>query len=130
MPEPSSPWERAQALRSRKPKSASQKQEEGLARLPGGRKQVNSGRTHFSHRDVRLNGFLIEARTTMAGSYRIDKSEFLDIKRDAMRTPPGLLPAIQPDIQDLRLITFELYDWQYMKQYIAALEAELGITAQ
>lgn len=64
------------------------RQERGLAKLEGGSKQVNSGRSWFSKRDVRLNGFLIEARTTEKGSYRLDKDEFDQVTKDALATHP------------------------------------------
>jgi hypothetical protein len=113
------PWEQAKA------QQRSQRQEQSLAKRPGGRKQVNSGRHWFSKRDVRLNGFLVEARTTEADSYRISKSEFEKIIMDAIATPPGMLGAMQIDFPGLRLMVTKFQDHEYMMSLIADLQDEV-----
>jgi hypothetical protein len=114
-----SPWRRA------KVKSKSRLQEERIARMEGGTQQVNSGRFWRWKRDNKLWNFLIEARTTEARSYRIDRDEFLQIKKEATQTPPGLLPGMQIDLPGLNLIVFELHIFQEQQLYTAALEAQL-----
>lgn len=110
------PWLRAK-------KTKSQRQEERNGKMEGGSKQINSGRFWRSKRDNTLHSFLVESRTTDAGSYRIDKKEFLDIKRDGLQTPPGLLPSIQVDLGELHLMIVELSAFQDMAVRILELEA-------
>lgn len=109
------PWQRAK-------KTKSQKQEERLGKMPGGKKQINSGRFWRSKRDARLHNFLIEARTTEAGSYRVERAEFLSIRKEALQTPPGLLPGMQIDLGDLHLIVTELSAFQDREMRIYELE--------
>ncbi len=100
------PWIRARKQRS-------QLQEEGIGRLEGGSKQINSGRTSWrSKRDNRLWDFLIEARTTETNSYRIERDDFKKLERESAQTPPGCLPGMQITIRDLELIAFRLNDFQ------------------
>jgi hypothetical protein len=113
------PWQRA------KGKTKSQRQEERLGNMEGGSKQINSGRFWRSKRDATLHDFLIEARTTDQGSYRISRSEFLDIRYQGRQTPPGLLPAMQIDLGDLHLILIELKAFQDAQLRIVELEALL-----
>lgn len=115
------PWLRA------KKKTKSQRQEERLGNMEGGKKQINSGRFWHSKRDNVLHDFLIEARDTETGSYRISRSEFLDIRYNARQTPPGLLPAIQIDLGDLHLITIELSAFQAAQMRLLELETRLEI---
>lgn len=92
-----------------------QQQEQRTAKKKGGRQQINSGRTWSSLRDVSLKTLLgtvlIDNKTTDKASYRITKDEFLALKRDANRTPPGCHPGMQIDIQDLRLLVIEEALW-------------------
>lgn len=97
---PPTPWRQARE------NQRSQRQETDLARKPGGKRQLNSGRQWFSKRDVTLNGFLIEARTTKSASYTVSKVEFKKLTRDAFGTPPGQLPAM--------VVTFEGGDPQHL----------------
>jgi hypothetical protein len=96
------PWKRRSARKK------ADKQEERNAKLPGGRKQVNSGRLHFSKRDNKLGGFLVESRTTDSGRYCIERKEWEDIILDAHRTPPGMLPGMQIDLGPHKLFVMEL----------------------
>jgi hypothetical protein len=96
------PWNRRSA------RQKADRQERSIAQLPGGKKQVNSGRKWFSKRDNRLGGFLVEARTTESGRYCIERKEWEDIVRDAHKSPPGLLPAMMIDLGPHRLIVMEL----------------------
>lgn len=118
------PWERATSSQR------SRRQERSLANEPGGRAQPNSGRPKGIHNDVRLNGFLIEARTTKKKTYRIDSEEFEQIERNAISTPPGSLPGMQIDFEKptgktLRLFVSRLEDHLYHVQHIALLEQQL-----
>jgi hypothetical protein len=112
--DPQTPWQRANAQRE------SLRQEQRLARLPGGRKQVNSGRgPWWSKRDNQLRGyadFLVEARHVNTPgrrsqqSYTITEVEFAAIERNAFSTPPGCLPAMQIDIGRYQLFVIRLED--------------------
>ena len=113
------PWHKAKA------QQRSRRQEQALANRPGGRKQVNSGRHWFSKRDVRLNGFLVEARTTDADSYRIDKREFEKIVKDALGTPPGMLGAMFIEFPGLKLMVTKFQDHEYLMSVIGELQDEL-----
>ena len=113
------PWERVR-------RTASDKQERRIGALPGGSRQINSGRTSWqSKRDNKLYEFLVEARTTTAASYSISGSEFVDLKRQAVATPPGFMPAMQIDIRDLSLIAVELHIFNEMQRTMVELEAQV-----
>ena len=114
---PPTPWQQAQG------NQRSRRQEETLGKKPGGRRQVNSGRLWWSKRDVTLNGFLVEARSTESASYTISKIEFKKLVRDAFGTPPGQLPAMQIDFaggDPLHLFVTRLQDHE-------AMIAEMGL---
>jgi len=93
--------------------------------MEGGKRQVNSGRFWRWKRDGTLREFLVEARTTEKGSYSITKSEWNDIRKEAFRTPPGLLPAMQIDIQDVRLLTMELSAFQDLYVELISLRGKV-----
>jgi hypothetical protein len=116
----STPWDRVTA-----PKYV--KQEKRTARKDGGRAQVNSGRTWSSLRDVKqkspVGHILIDNKTTDAESYRVTKSDFKALVRDANRTPPGCHAALQIDIQDLRLMVIEEGLWDEILNYIRLVES-------
>ena len=113
------PWARAK-------KTKSQRQEERIGNREDGQLQINSGRTSWtSKRDGvlgRVYRFLVEARTTDKGSYRVERQEFLDLKKQAFQTPPGLLPMMQVDIQDLSLVVLELKDFDQFLARMTDLE--------
>ena len=116
------PWKQARE------NQRSRRQEERLGKLPDGRPQVNSGRTWWSKRDVRLNGFLVEARTTDSASYTISRVEFEKLTRDAFGTPPGQLPAMQIDFEGaspLHLFVMRLEDHLDREKRIAILEDKI-----
>lgn len=116
------PWDRAS-------KTKSHRQEEGITKLQGGRPQVNSGRsTWTSKRDGtlgRIYRFLVEMRTTEKNSYRIERQEFLDLRKQAFQTPPGLLPMMQIDFDMLRLVVVELKDFEEFQTRMLDLEERL-----
>ena len=117
------PWTRARKRRS-------QKQEERIGSISGGSKQPNSGRIWRFKRDAKLFNFLVECRTNErqgADSYRVSRTEFLKIEQEAFQTPPGLLPAVQIDIQELQLILIRLTAFQQLQQRILELEAEIEL---
>lgn len=93
--------------------------------MPGGEKQVNSGRFWRWKRDGKLREFLVEARTTEKRSYAISKDEFSLIRIEALKTPPGLLPAMQIDIQDLSLVVIELTAFQDLYAELIALRGQI-----
>ena len=113
------PWEKAKKQRY-------QKQEERLNELHGGSKGVNSGRHWRWKRDGKLGAYLIECRDTQKRSYSVSYDEFQSITREAHKTPPGLLPAMQVDILDLSLFVMRLVDHEDREMRLAALEAEIG----
>lgn len=113
------PWSRAR-------KSRSERQEARLGSSEGGSRQINSGRTWRSKRDAKLYNFLVEARTTENASYRIEKSEWLDIRKQGYQTPPGLLPAMQLEIQDLDLFVMEHSAFEAMQVEIMELQAKVA----
>ena len=114
------PWSRARKLRS-------QRQEENLSKLPGGRKGVNSGRFWRWPRDGRIYDFLVEARTNEkpgAKSYSIKKAEFEDIRFEALTSPGGMKPAMQITMDDLHLIVIELKDFTGILTRLMELERD------
>lgn len=114
------PWSRARERRS-------QKQEKRNGNLSEGSKQVNSGRFWRFKRDNKLWNFLVESRTNEkpgADTYRISRKEFLQIEQEAFQTPPGLLPGMQIDIQELQLMVIRLTAFQQMYERIIELEGE------
>jgi len=72
--------------------------------------------------------FLVECRTTekpTTRSYRIEYDEFQNIRQDASKTPPGLLPAMQLDILDLKLMIVDLDVFIEREERLIYLEAQL-----
>jgi hypothetical protein len=118
MAELDTPWTRARKLKS-------QNQEERLDRTEGGKKGVNSGRFWRWKRDGMIREFLVEARTTDAGSYRIEKAEFEQIMREGLHEAGGALAAMQIDIQDLHLIVIRLSEFESMYTRLIELETRL-----
>lgn len=121
-PDPlSTPWSRARKVRS-------QAQEERLGTLPGGQKGMNSGRVWRWKRDGQLRNFLVECRTNekpTVKSYRIAYDEFQDIRKEASMVPPGLLPAMQIDILDLKLMVVDLDAFVDREERLIYLEAQV-----
>jgi hypothetical protein len=112
------PWDRARKLRSTI-------QEQGIDKMPGGKRQPNSGRFWRWKRDGVIWNFLIEARTTEANSYRIEAKEWLSIRKEALRTLSGLKPAMKIQIQDLNLIVMEESDFEAIMVKMLELENEI-----
>lgn len=119
------PWERARTSRSKQ-------QEDRTAKRSGATSQINSGRTWRSLRDSKLRSFigtfLIDNKThenPEQRSYRIVYGDWLALRRDAHRTPPGCLPALQVDLQDVHLFIIELEAWDEVEKYIFSLEAKI-----
>jgi hypothetical protein len=99
------PWDRARKTRS-------QLQEERLGNTEGGSKQLNSGRTSWrSKRDAVYREFLVEARSTESGSYTVKAEEWRNLRKEAFQTPPGCLPMIQVELQEL---TLAVVDFNYL----------------
>lgn len=114
------PWQRARRTRH-------EDQEIRNGSQPGTSRQVNSGRFWRWKRDNIMHEFLVETRRTDAGSYRVDAKEFREIEKDALHTPPGLLPGIQVDIRDLRLFIMRDSDFQQMNLRLRELEAIVDV---
>jgi hypothetical protein len=108
-----------------KQKPRHQRQEERIAKS-GGITHPASGRIWRFKRDGRLFDFLIEARTTEKGSYSISRDEWLTIKKEALMTPPGLMPGMQIDIQDVSLIAIEQHIFEEIFNLLVSLSVEGG----
>lgn len=117
--------------RKAKNKASYQKQEESLARA-GGSKQINSGRLWHSKRDVKLDGYLIEARSVGKNnsgepikSYSIKADELKKLEKDAFFH--NALPAMQIDFEKTngRYIVTRLQDWESEHQERTALEQQV-----
>jgi hypothetical protein len=115
------PWERARDQQRRARRS-----EASLADKTGAKAQANSGRFWWAKRDVRWGGFLIERRQTDKGSYAVSKSEFQQITRDAIGTPPGQLPALSIDFGDLKLIVLREEDHAYFQSLLEGVDDDAG----
>jgi hypothetical protein len=122
MSEIPTPWERAKISRS-------VQQERRTSNMPGARSQINSGRIWSSLRDNKLDTFvgmlLIDNKDTESESYRLVREKWLELRRDANRTPPGCHPALQVDIQDVHLMIFEVGLWDALMKYVIDLETRL-----
>lgn len=81
------PWE--------KPLKPRHRQQEERISKSGGQTHPASGRIWRFKRDGILFDFLIEARHTDSGSYRVKLDELHQITREANMTPPGCNPAMQ-----------------------------------
>lgn len=112
------PWKRVQ-------KTKSERQELEFSKLPGARKQVNSGRHWFSKGDNRLGVFLVDNKTTDAGSFTIDLNKWLQTQEQGMQTPPGLLGAWQINLQSAKLWLMRLDDWLAAESHLADMKLEL-----
>lgn len=116
------PWERVREKRH-------EIQERRTGEKPGYRQQVNSGRRWYSLRDAMhrspIGRILIDNKDTENASYTIKLAEFEKLKRDANRTPPGCLPAMQIDIRNLRLFLCEEATYDEILKYIQVLEKQV-----
>jgi hypothetical protein len=101
------------------------KQEKRLDELHEGKKGVNSGRHWRWKRDGKMGAYLIECRDTQHRSFSISYDEFQTITKEAHKTPPGLLPAMQVDILDLSLFVMRLVDHEDREMRLAALEEDV-----
>lgn len=95
---PPTPWQRAQAGRR------AARSERAGAKASGGRVQPASGSKWFAPGDFRGNGFLVEDKITEAASYRLSEEVFAKIEREAIRTPPGLLPCMRVTLGSGRIV--------------------------
>lgn len=118
----STPWDKAKEQKYAK-------QEKRVGKKPGARQQFNSGRKWNGLRDVLqaspVAHVLIDCKDTDDKSYRITVDDWTKLKRDANRTPPGCLPALQLDISGLRLMVIEDRHYDEIINYIRVLEGRL-----
>jgi len=70
------------------------KREERLAKAEGGRRVAGSG-SKREKGDVVIGKFRIEDKQTDAMSFRLSVNTWLKIEREALHTPPGLLPQMR-----------------------------------
>lgn len=98
----------------------SNKQEERLAKLSGGRTQAGSGAVWSSKGDVKQtrqtpteDSFLLECKYTDAESFRVSTDLWAEIEHKAMIAEAGRKPAIQLEIgkKKLRLIVISEDDY-------------------
>jgi hypothetical protein len=68
---------------------------------------------------------LVESRTTEAQSFRIDGPEWKDLRQEAAQQPPGLLPGMQIDIQDISLLVIDFKDAHEFFTEFERLRAEV-----
>jgi hypothetical protein len=130
--EAKTPWDRAKE----KTESKSHKQERTFARGRG-RQQPNSGRRWHSPGDVMLDTFIgrimVDNKThddPEKKSFRIIYDEWMKLRSQAMRTPPGCVPALQIDLQDLHLFVMELGLWDEIISHIMMLETSVDTLTQ
>lgn len=90
---PRTPWERAQVARR------ARRSEDQAAKSEGGRRQPASGSRWFAKGDVRANGFLIDDKFTDDASFRLTAEALNKITREALQTPPGLMPRLRISIK-------------------------------
>jgi hypothetical protein len=81
------------------------RQEKGIAKRLGGRKQPRSGAGPWRKHDVDQGDFLIEAKYTDAGSFRLTSKEWEVLRRRA-RTE-GKLPMYHIEMGGRRLLVIE-----------------------
>lgn len=74
----------------------------------------------------RVYKFLVEGRITDSGSYRVERKEFLELRKQAYQSPPGLLPMFRLDIAGLRLVVIEEKDMDEMQTRMLDLEERLA----
>lgn len=112
------PWQKAKRVQH-------VEQEKKIAKGRGGSAQVNSGRLWFSRRDAKKFGFLIEARTTMAGSYSIKAQELKQLTRDAFfhKNLPAMIIEFEKEHEDWILI--RSVDFEDLYERMLALEAQV-----
>lgn len=118
---PDGPMERARALRKKPQKTKDRRAEERLAKVSGGQRVSNSGRGRHKG-DVRHNGWLYDHKDTDNDSYSVTKSAFAKITRDAIATPPGVMPALVLNINGLRLVVMRESDHLYREQQLAMVD--------
>lgn len=118
------PWQRAKGI------TKHEAQERRLGTLRGGEKHPGSGRLWRWKRDGRIHTFLIEARTTTKKTYTINSEEFKEIQKEALSTPPGLLPAMQIDIRDVSGIFIRLADFDEILNRLFDLEAQVAASEE
>jgi hypothetical protein len=112
------PWKEKQKPRH-------QRQEQDLQKR-GGISHPASGRIWRFRRDGKLFDFLIEARTTESGRYCISADEWESVRKEAHMTPPGLMPGMQIDIGDTRLMVIELVVFEEIYNQLVSMTAVLG----
>lgn len=81
------------------------KQERGIARRLGGRQQPRSGAGPWRKHDVDQGDFLIEAKYTDVGSYRLTVKEWEVLRRRARLE--GKLPMYHVEMGGRRLVIVE-----------------------
>lgn len=91
----------------------SNKQEERLANLVGGRAQPGSGAKWGAKGDVRAEDYLLECKFTDHESFSVSTKLWAEIKHKAMIAESGRKPALQLEIgkDKLRLVVLSEDDY-------------------
>lgn len=112
------PWKRANEMRH-------VKQERNFGKSKGANPQLNSGRFWHSKRDNKKFSFLVENRTTNAGSYTIKAKELKQLTRDAFfhSNIPAMNIEFEKESEDWTLI--RSVDLEEMQERMLGLEAAL-----
>lgn len=99
-------------------------QEARLARKPGARPQLNSGRTWSGRGDVKqispVANMLIDAKDhSNSKSYRITEAAWENLKSIANRTPPGCQPSLHLNVGKCRLVVIEEDLWDEINERLS-----------
>ena len=105
---PDPPWKRATQKRR------SQRSERQGAKTDGGRTVAMSGAGREKG-DYRANGWRIEDKYTDAKSFSLKAEDFAKIEREALMTPPGLLPQMRITMPGHKLRVLREQDYLYLE---------------
>jgi len=90
----------------------SRKQEDHLAEAYRGRRNVMSGAGWSAKADVRTHDFLIEAKTTRAGSFSLKLKDLMELRRQAIAD--DRVPLFIVDISGRSYVVLEDDDFREM----------------
>ena len=106
-------------------KKMSNKQENRVAKETGGYTTIASGALYFQKADVRLEEYLIECKTTKEPFYKLKRSTWEKIQKEALKD--GMrIPLMQIDLEDSKyrvaildyndFLSFDLEKYLYKKE--------------
>ena len=105
-------------------KKMSNKQENKVAKETGGYTTIASGALYFQKADVRLDNFLIECKTTREPFYKLKRSTWEKIQKEALKD--GMrIPLMQVDLENSKyrvaiidyndFLSFDLDEYVYVR---------------